>query len=238
MREARMPSFTVTVSQGRPSQRFSDEEDKYYERVLLSNPALISFGREAIDLIIAFGLIFFGISFYPLTAGSTPIGNALAFGFAVAPAFILHELGHKYMAMFYGRYARFAIIKNFAFLTFLMGFFPFFIGTPGATMILGRPPSKRENGLFSIAGPMVNLVLAFLFFAIFPLLGGLNPFIDYMIAVSIFVNIALGLFNLLPFSIIDGKKIWNWSKPIWVASVLSFVLMFIISFDIMLIFLG
>lgn len=202
-------------------------EQKQYERILFMNPSLISFGRETVDLIVAFALLFWGISFYGIFTGTETLVDAMAFGLAVAPAFILHELGHKYMAMNYGRYARFAMIKNFALLTFMMGFFPFFIGTPGATMILGRPPSKRENGLFSIAGPGVNFALAILFMLLLPLAANGPSFVYIFVDVSIFVNIILGLFNLLPIAIIDGKKIWNWSRPIWVACVLAFIFLFI-----------
>ncbi len=203
-------------------------ERKRYERLLFMNPALISFGREAVDLVIAFLLIFWGISFYGIFTGSETFVDALAFGLAVAPAFILHELGHKYMAINYGRYARFAMIKNFAVLTFMMGFFPFFIGTPGATMILGRPPNRRENGLFSIAGPGVNFVLAVFFMLVHPLAANGPEFVYLFVDVSIFVNIILGLFNLLPFSIIDGKKIWNWSRTVWILCVLAFVFLFMV----------
>ncbi len=201
---------------------------EHYERVLFMNPALISFGRETVDLLIAFLLIFWGISFYGIFTGQQSLASALAYGLAVAPAFILHELGHKYMAMHYGRYARFSIIKNFALLTFFMGFLPFFIGTPGATMILGRPPSKRENGLFSIAGPSVNFTLALVFLLIFPIARTGPEFFAVFVDISIFVNIILGLFNLLPFSIIDGKKIWTWSRPIWFTAVGLFMLLLLL----------
>jgi len=35
------------------------------------------------------------------------------------------------------------------------------------------------------------------------------------------VNAWLAIFNLLPLSVLDGAKVWYWSKPAWLAAMLA-----------------
>jgi Zn-dependent protease len=98
-----------------------------------------------------------------------------------------------------------------------LGLLPIAIAGPGATMILGRS-TKYETAVFSTAGPLVNLGLAILAF----------PFLIYSSILSEFlflfvvINAGLGVFNMLPFAILDGKKIFDYSRSIWLSITLSF----------------
>ena len=65
-----------------------------------------------------------------------------------------------------------------------------------------------------MAGPMTNFVLAGLF-----LLLIFTPFK----VIGLFgaqINSFLGLFNMLPFLNIDGKKILNWNKSVYIFMVI------------------
>ncbi|WP_245618649.1 hypothetical protein [Methanogenium cariaci] len=78
-------------------------------------------------------------------------------------AFILHEMAHKFTAMKFGYYAAFRkdngmLLMGVA-LAALVGVV---FAAPGATVIYGQPGrdmSKKENGIISVAGPVVNLCL-------------------------------------------------------------------------------
>ncbi len=135
--------------------------------------------------------------------------------FTVGIGFLLHEMAHKVVAQHYGCQAEFRAdnqMLGFALaLTILMGFT--FIA-PGAVMISGMI-TRRENGVISLAGPLTNYILALLF------LGGsfLFPAIAWMFMVGFMVNSWLGLFNLLPFFIFDGKKIFDWNVLVWLGMV-------------------
>ena len=83
---------------------------------------------------------------------------------------------------------------------------------PGAVMVAGNV-SRKQNGMIALAGPASNLALwgiglpAFILFQT----GVLGTVVFYwMVANSI-----LGAFNMLPFGPLDGKKIKNWSEPVF-----------------------
>ena len=139
--------------------------------------------------------------------------------------FILHELAHKAMANRLGAEAffklwpqgvgiglMFALISSLKFLA------------PGAVVVYGHKfgrwkhrldrvfttphgaaLSAGEMGLISVAGPMVNIILAFSFSAI-P--GTIFQQISY-------INAFLAVFNLLPVPPLDGSKVMMWNGVIW-----------------------
>jgi len=68
---------------------------------------------------------------------------------------------------------------------------------------------------------MTNFVLAMIFLGLllsFPGLGIISGVNAFQIGFSI--NLWLGLFNMLPFGVFDGKKILNWNRNVWVAMVI------------------
>ena len=74
----------------------------------------------------------------------------------VGIGFLLHELGHKFVAQRYGCFAEFRSFDNMLVLAILMALFtPILFAAPGAVMISGRV-NTRKNGLISAAGPLVN----------------------------------------------------------------------------------
>lgn len=141
----------------------------------------------------------------------------LASFFAVSSGFVLHELGHKVVAQRYGYWAEFrgTIVPLAVSVAMALGF-GFLFALPGAVLIWGRV-SAKENGLISLAGPAINFVIAFaaMPFAIVVNTEALFPTIMRTVAV---VNAILCVFNLLPFWMLDGRKILFWNKPIYFAS--------------------
>jgi Zn-dependent protease len=129
-------------------------------------------------------------------------------------SFILHELAHKYVAIYYGAKARFVMWAQYVlfavFISFVLGFI--FVA-PGAVYIYNKNISIRENGIISLAGPFTNIVVAFLFF-ILGLLG--LPVLITMLGIQI--NMWVAFFNLLPFGPLDGKKILAWSPFAWIVT--------------------
>jgi Zn-dependent protease len=140
---------------------------------------------------------------------------------AVGLGFVLHELAHKFVAVRYGFYAEFRMwIEGliFALVTaFLLGFV--FVA-PGAVYIHGEHITREQNGKISIAGPLVNIVLAIIFLALTPFITK-NPtdimgFIFMTIVVYGFIiNSILAAFNLIPLGIFDGAKVLKWNPIIW-----------------------
>ncbi len=137
------------------------------------------------------------------------LGLVLA-AFTVGTAFLLHELGHKAVAQRYGCFAEFRSFDQMLLLCILMSFVGFIFAAPGAVMIAGHV-SRERNGKISAAGPLVNIILAFLF-----LLASF--FLPHTVfKYGILINAWIAMFNMIPFWQFDGAKIWRWNKSVWVA---------------------
>jgi Zn-dependent protease len=132
----------------------------------------------------------------------------------VGVGFIFHELGHKIMAQRYGAWAEFRSFDQMLIIGLLMAIIlhAVFIA-PGAVMIYGRTIGKKRNGIISAMGPIMNFIMALMFlpFMIFYKEGILSLIGSYGFS----INTWLGLFNLIPFAMFDGKKIWDWNKVVY-----------------------
>lgn len=130
-------------------------------------------------------------------------------------SFLLHELGHKFTAQRYGMWSEFRMFPAGLVITLLSSFMGFLFAAPGAVVIQGYA-DKEANGRISIAGPIVNIVLAAI-----GIVGCLLT--NYSSAVLFFsmfasLNAFLALFNLLPIPPLDGSKIASWNIPVYVVT--------------------
>lgn len=155
----------------------------------------------------------------------------IAYFLTIGFGFILHELGHKLVAQHYGFISEFRADFKMLILMFVVALFsPFIFLAPGAVMILGRPTIK-QNGIISVAGPLVNLALAILFIIIGKIFV-FSQFGSFIITLGIFVNAFLGVFNMLPFWVLDGKKVLAWNKPIYFIVMGSLLLILFAAYQI------
>jgi len=69
------------------------------------------------------------------------------------------------------------------------------------------PNEKRGLMIVSLAGPLMNLAIAVLFGVLIHLIGGMGDFITNVLGAVVLFNLVLFVFNLLPFSPLDGYKI-------------------------------
>jgi Zn-dependent protease len=185
-------------------------------------PARITFSwREALDLTlsvvvlsVAFALVLIGMNYEKLP--SLDVGQLLAMlpiaAVIVVPAFILHELAHKIVAQRRDMWAEFranpfGLVAGIV-IPALTGFL---FAAPGAVEIVGHA-DKRDAGVISIVGPLVNVALA----AIALVLNGLFRPIPIGSFGSLFeiialLNVILAGFNMLPIGPLDGRKVFRWS---------------------------
>lgn len=164
---------------------------------------------NSIDPLVA--LVFFAIAL--LTAG---IG------------FIFHEMAHKFTAIKFGYWAEFRkdnIMLLFAVL--LAALVGFVFAAPGATVIYsnsgsGEGLTRRENGIISASGPVVNLLLCIPFAAL-ALIGGsaMGGLLTYIGIFGVQINAMIAAFNLLPISVLDGKKVMAWNIPIFALLIIA-----------------
>lgn len=140
----------------------------------------------------------------------------------IAPAFVLHEMGHKFAAQKYGFRAEYRMWVQGLLLAFIMRLLVGFVFlAPGAVYFSGGHGNRKEIGKIGFAGPLVNLMLA----VVFGLAGLLAPgyvtvgFRGAYLNVGLFgayLNSLFAMFNLLPIPPLDGMKILAWDKRYWV----------------------
>ncbi|MBC8500431.1 MAG: metalloprotease [Nanoarchaeota archaeon] len=172
---------------------------------------------------LAFAILLSGGRLFSLTIIKTFILAALTVGIG----FLFHEMAHKIVAQRYGCFAEFRASIQMLVLALIMSFFGFLIAAPGAVMISGRV-SRAQNGKIAIAGPIVNLVLSLLFVPLFLLATMLNiGLLLELASYGIWINAFLAFFNMLPFFVLDGKKVMMWSREAYFAVVIpALIVMF------------
>lgn len=143
----------------------------------------------------------------------------------VGAGFILHELGHKFVSMKYGYWAEFKLWPHGLIFALITSFFGFVFAAPGAVYTYANYISDEINGKISVAGPIVNIILALIFLAIavavYPLAFESDTYVlIYIIAsVGYSINSFLAVFNLLPIGNLDGSKVLSWNFGIWIVTI-------------------
>jgi Zn-dependent protease len=234
-----MGQFAIDLSQLARQVGWTPREptEEDYEQFLRQNPQVLTSGRESTDLLLGIGLIAFVFGFRPLLNGTQTWQFVLVLTAVISPAFIFHELAHKYLAIHYGKYARFTLLRQMTFFTLIAGILGIPLAGPGATMILGRS-KDNESGIFAAGGPLTNFILASLSLGIAFILpesifiDSLNNSLVWVFYLSAYINSVLGVFNLLPFGALDGKKILGWNGLVWIGLVALNLLMAIYSFPL------
>ncbi len=138
-------------------------------------------------------------------------------------SFLTHEIAHKVMAQKAGMWAEFRLTTWGAVLTLISVFLPFKMIAPGAMMIGGQTPSPKNYLKISIAGVITNMIFSATFLA---LAFGL-PVSDYsgMLLFAAYINAFMALFNLIPFGILDGYKVFSLNKKVWIAAFIPSVIL-------------
>ena len=143
----------------------------------------------------------------------------------VGAGFILHELGHKFVSMKYGYWAEFKLWPQGLIFALITSFFGFVFAAPGAVYTYANYMTDEINGKISIAGPIVNIILALVFLAIATavyksaLYSETSLLIFIICAIGYSINSFLAVFNLLPIGNLDGSKVLHWNFGIWVITI-------------------
>ena len=178
---------------------------------------------EVRDLLIAF--FFISLCFGILYSGRdmNALANILPMVMVgVGLGFILHELGHKFVSMRHGYWAEFKIWPQGILFALVTSFFGFVFAAPGAVYTYANYITDEINGKISVAGPVVNIILALIFLLIatwvyrsaFTDQNALTIFIVCTLGYSI--NSYLAVFNMLPIGNLDGSKVMRWNFGIWI----------------------
>lgn len=135
--------------------------------------------------------------------------NHFKFAALVAtPGIILHELGHKFLAMSFGYEAIFHIFWFGLFLGIFLKWIraPFLIIAPGYVSILGIQ-SGAQNSLIAFAGPFFNLVLWLGSWLILNKAKHLKRKTAIFLYLTKKINMILFIFNMIPIPPLDGYQV-------------------------------
>jgi len=180
-------------------------------------------GKEAVHLaggtalVMAAGLSLMGWPTAPLTTAISVLLFALAF--------VGHELSHKALAKRNGLWAEFRLDPMGSLLTIFTLISPFKIIAPCAVVILGQT-TLGTLGRIAAAGPFFNLILGFLFEGLSRLLPPPHSFI---LSGAAYVNGLLAVFNLIPWGILDGRKVVSWSRRAWLTLFIAAVILMLLA---------
>lgn len=206
------------------------------EGIYLERQELIEITISVLAISFAFALVF-----------ATPaglLGRPLEFAIFVAPllvtvgsGFILHEMAHKLVAMYYGAQAGFRMWVQGLVVMLAGSLIGVLFAAPGAVYIYSNRINVRQNGMISLAGPILNIALA-LFFVALEILAPIRQFYSFFAGSGLdfagygivggvlhvwrfgaAMNILLALFNMLPAFPLDGSKVFRWSKLVWLGFV-------------------
>lgn len=198
---------------------------------------------ELVDLLLSFIVLTIAFSLGGgLMAGRMPSAEMLLISaVGVGTGFMLHELAHKFMAQRYGYWAEYKASPFGLVLTIAMAaFLGFVFAAPGAVQIrkisnyYTTPQStynenddrfweaydnhhNSEEGRIAAAGPITNVILAGLFFAL--LMSGLlgNDLFIRAAYYAMYINLFLAAFNMIPIDPLDGAKIFRANSMMWIA---------------------
>jgi Zn-dependent protease len=183
------PSYKYTVSYAPQSSRvfwFSKTELKH-----LSIGALLVMGV--------------GFTYFLTTVADLMSLAILSIAFTLS--FLLHEIAHKFSAQYFNIWAEFRLTMQGALITLISIFLPFKIISPGAVMLVGSG-TRETVGKTAVSGPVTNIIISTICIMIATITSNL-------FLIVAFINALLAVFNLIPFGILDGLKVFKWNKTIW-----------------------
>jgi Zn-dependent protease len=138
----------------------------------------------------------------------------------VGISFIFHEMGHKFVAQQYGAWAEFRMSFGMLLLAIFMAWqIGILFAAPGAVQIFGPHITNKQYGKIAASGPVMNLFLAFAFM---PLLSD-TGFLYEIGRLGVIINLLLAGFNMLPISVLDGRKVLAWSPIVYIGLLMTII---------------
>ena len=158
-----------------------------------------------VSWLVIYGLITWtlAVGYFPRALPDLPAAaywaNGLLAALLLFVSVLLHELSHSFVAMAHGLSVRGITLHVFG----------------GVSHLDDEPPSPRAEFLIAVVGPITSFAIAAVLWAINA--GGLVPpaWARAVVAYLVLVNLAVGIFNLVPGFPLDGGRIlravlWKW----------------------------
>lgn len=194
----------------------------------------LGFGRKEVGHLLIGALLVIGVGLsYGIFLFPDDYALLASLTLVLAASFFIHEIAHKITAQRRGLWAEFRLTLLGAVLTLFSMLSPLFkIISPGAVMISGLADTENM-GKISIAGPATNIGLATALLSAALLLPQYDG-VSTLFAFGAAFNAWIALFNLIPFGILDGYKIFRWNKKNWALAFATSVALTLISYELII----
>ena len=208
------------------SYMFGQQPFKRQHRVRFSRKEFKHIGIAALLVIgIGFSIGWYGNLFSGFSWTWTVMG---VFAGIMTASFLVHEIAHKVMAQRKGMWAEFRLTVWGAMLTLVSVFLPVKMIAPGAMMIGGSVPSGEDIVRISIAGPLTNIVFSSVLIGVaFALPASV---FTSMLFFAAYINAFMAVFNLIPFGVLDGFKIFSFNKKIWLLAFFPSLILAVVTY--------
>ena len=223
-RRSHVRVIQVNMTGGKPFFQVFGEEPQA-RRIPVHKGSIWHFSRTEVEHLFQATLAFtIALAFMSVGSILGAIANpaqfilgGILYSISIAPAFVIHELAHKFVARKYGCWAEFrSYPSGLRFGVFLAALTGLVFMAPGAVMVAGNT-TKPQFGKIALAGPVSNIVLWLLGLSMVLAGMGSNSLVAMILVPWMWGNAVLGTFNMLPFGPLDGKKIKAWSDSVfWV----------------------
>ena len=147
----------------------------------------------------------------------------------------IHEMMHAYVGYWLGdttakEHGRLTINPIAHIDPFMTVLLPILLAVTGAPIFGGAKPvpfnphnlrwGELGSMLVAIAGPLTNLLLAFIGFAVLVFMGQNSP-VQYVLQLWVYVNLGFFIFNMLPIPPLDGSRLIYYLAPNAVRSAMA-----------------
>ncbi|MGH7300380.1 MAG: site-2 protease family protein [Candidatus Rokuibacteriota bacterium] len=169
-----------------------------------------------VSWLVIFGLITWtlAVGYFPRALPDLPAAaywaNGLLAAFLLFASVLLHELSHSFVAVAHGLSVRGITLHVFG----------------GVSHLEDEPPSPRAEFLIAVVGPITSFAIAAVLWAISA--AGLvrPPWAQAVITYLVLVNLAVGVFNLVPGFPLDGGRLlravlWKWKGTLGQATYIA-----------------
>ena len=79
--------------------------------------------------------------------------------------------------------------------------------------------TEKEVGKTALAGPLTNIAISTICTTV--LIVTQNTFYGAIPFFGAWINAIIAVFNLIPFGIMDGLKVFQWNKLVWTAAFIA-----------------
>lgn len=169
-----------------------------------------------VSWLVIYGLITWtlAVGYFPRALPDLPAAahwaNGLLAAFLLFVSVLLHELSHSFVALAHGLSVRGITLHVFG----------------GVSHLDDEPPSPRAEFLIAVVGPVTSFAIAAVLWAI-NTTGLVQPaWAHAVVSYLVLVNVAVGIFNLVPGFPLDGGRIlraalWKWKGTLGQATYMA-----------------